>query len=295
MPLNFRSDLAVECRDPKRAVAGVDFRQEELPDYKISHLKIKNEEGVRALGKPVGNYITIELPPIGEYAELYGAGTERAARELRDMLPGSGTVLVVGLGNDSMTPDALGPRCCAQVLATRHIGKELAQSAGLGSLRPVTCLIPGVVGRTGIESGELIAAAVRAVRPAAVIAADALAARQLSRLGRTVQITDSGVVPGSGVGNARLEISAKTLGVPVVALGVPTVVDAATLVNDLTGESVKKIKAEECGTAEECGAMMVTPREVDLLIERAAKILSMAVNRALQPHLSAEELLLLME
>ena len=285
--MNFRSDLAVECRDPKRAAAGVEFRQEELPAYKISRLRIVNEEGARTLGKPVGNYITIELPPIGDYAELYGEGTERMARELRGMLPDTGTVLVVGLGNDSMTPDALGPRCCAQVLATRHISGELARSAGLGSLRPVTCLIPGVVGRTGIESGELIAAAARAIRPAAIVAVDALAARQLSRLGCTVQITDSGVVPGSGVGNARLEISAKTIGVPVVAVGVPTVVDAATLVNDLTGETPKKMKAEDCED------MMVTPREVDLLIGRAAKILSMAINRALQPHLSAEEFLLL--
>ena len=283
--MSFRSDLALECRDPKRAASGVEFRQEELQDYKISRLHIGTEEGARTLGKPVGRYITIELPPIDQ-AELYGDGMERAASELRNMLPDSGTVLVVGLGNNNMTPDALGPRCCAQVLATRHIGGELAESAGLGTLRPVTCLIPGVVGRTGMESGELIAAAVRAIRPAAVVTVDALAARQLSRLGRTVQITDSGVVPGSGVGNARMEISAKTLGVPVAAIGVPTVVDAATLVNDLTGEPVK-------AKTEEYDAMMVTPREVDLLIERAAKILSMAINRALQPHLSVEDFIVL--
>ena len=284
--MNFRSDLALECRDPKRATPGVEFRQEDTPEYKITRLHITNSGGARTLGKPVGRYVTIELPPIGDYAELYGAGMERAAQELRRMLPESGTVLVAGLGNSSMTPDALGPRCCAQVLATRHIGGDLAENAGLGTLRVVTCLIPGVVGRTGIESGELIAAAVREVRPAAVIAVDALAARQLSRLGCTVQITDSGIVPGSGVGNARLEISTKTLGVPVVSVGVPTVVDAATLVNSLTDGQPK---------TEGCEAMMVTPREVDLLIERAAKILSMAINRALQPHLSVQDFFVLID
>ena len=282
--MNFRSDLALECRDPKRAVTGVEFRQEDAPEYHITHLHITNSEGARTLGKPVGRYVTIELPPIGDYAELYGAGMERAAQELRQMLPASGTVLVVGLGNSSMTPDALGPRCCVQVVATRHIGGELSERAGLGALRAVTCLTPGVVGRTGIESGELIAAAVREVRPSAVIAVDALAARQLSRLGCTVQITDSGIVPGSGVGNARLEISANTLGVPVVSVGVPTVVDAATLVSSLTDGQPK---------TEGCETMMVTPREVDLLIERAAKILSMAINRALQPHLSVQDFFVL--
>ncbi|MDR0532162.1 MAG: GPR endopeptidase [Oscillospiraceae bacterium] len=277
-----RTDLALECREPQRQIPGIECREENHGDYSLTRLRVLDETGARALGKPPGTYVTIELPPIGDYPDLYGDGMECAARELRAMLPAQGTVLVVGLGNDSMTPDALGPRCCEQVLATRHISGELAESAGLGALRPVTCLTPGVLGRTGMESGELILAAVRAISPAAVLTVDALAARKLARLGCTIQITDSGVVPGSGVGNARLEISRKTLGVPVAALGVPTVVDAATLVCDLTGEAAAWKEGE---------AMMVTPREVDLLIERAAKLCAMAINRALQPHLSVEDLL----
>jgi len=286
--MHFRSDLATECRDPLRQAPGLHFEEEQAEGYHISRLQVKDEQGSRAIGKPVGMYITIELPPLGEYAELFGPGMERAAEELRALLPREGAVLVVGLGNDRMTPDALGPRCCAQVFATRHITGELAQSAGLGGLRPVACLTPGVLGRTGVESGELIAAAAGALRPAAVITVDALAARRMSRLGCTLQISDSGIVPGSGVGNARLEISRATMGAPVVALGVPTVVDAATLVSDLTENAQAKPPQDYEG-------MMVTPREVDLLVERAAKLCAMAINRALQPHLQVEDLLELME
>jgi len=148
----------------------------------------------------------------------------------------------------------------------------------------VTTLTPGVLGRTGMESGELIAAAVQKLKPAAVITVDALAARSLSRLGSTIQITDSGIVPGSGVGNARLAISKNTIGVPVIALGVPTVVDAATLVSEL---------AAHCAPPPQSEQMMVTPREVDLLVERAAKLCAMAINRALQPHICVEDFLAL--
>ena len=282
--MNFRSDLALECREPLVQQQGLAVCEEDHGEYRITHLQVQNRAGAKAIGKPAGNYITIELPPLGEYADVFGEGMERAAEELRNLLPAEGTVLVVGLGNDSMTPDALGPRCCALVLATRHISGELAKSAGLGSLRPVTTLTPGVLGRTGIESGELIAAAVRSLRPAAVITVDALAARSLQRLGCTIQIADTGIVPGSGVGNARLEISKNTLGVPVIALGVPTVVDAATLVSEL---------AEIDNPPPESEQMMVTPREVDLLIERASKLCAMAINRALQPHMEVEDFLAL--
>jgi len=286
--LNFRSDLALECREPlgKEEQRGLRCSEEEHNGCRLTRLEILTGEGAKAIGKPVGTYVTIELPPLGEYAEVYGPGMECAADELRRMLPAEGHVLVVGLGNAAMTPDALGPCCCALVLATRHIAGELAKSAGLGSLRPVSCVTPGVLGRTGMESAELVAAAVRATRPAAVLTVDALAARKLSRLGCTIQLGDSGIVPGSGVGNARRELSRATLGVPVVSLGVPTVVDAATLVADL---------AEAPEPAAESANMMVTPREVDLLIERAAKLCAMAINRALQPHLSVEDFLELVE
>jgi len=286
--MNFRSDLALECREPldRAGQRGLRCDEEEHEGCRLTRLEVLDEIGAKAIGKPVGAYVTVELPPLGEYAQVYGPGMERVAEELRRMLPGEGPVLVVGLGNDSMTPDALGPRCCSLVLATRHIAGELARSAGLGSLRPVCCLTPGVLGRTGMESAELVAAAVGETQPAAVLTVDALAARKLSRLGCTIQLGDSGIVPGSGVGNARRELSRRTLGVPVISMGVPTVVDAATLVADLAQAPEPPAESE---------GMMVTPREVDLLIDRAAKLCAMAINRALQPHLDVEDFLELVE
>ncbi|MCL2531697.1 MAG: GPR endopeptidase [Oscillospiraceae bacterium] len=285
--MNFRSDLALECMDINQKLPGVHCHEDDHGEFRLTRLHVQNEQGARALGKPVGHYVTVELPPLGDYADVYGAAMHCIAEELHRLLPKQGTVLVAGLGNHSMTPDALGPLCCQQVLATRHIAAELAKSAGLGKLRPVSTLTPGVLGRTGMESSELIAAAVQALQPAAVIAADALAARSLSRLGCTVQMSNAGIVPGSGVGNARQQICESALGVPVIALGVPTVVDAATLVSELS----------DCqpNDAQRCKTMMVTPREIDLLVQRAAKLCSMAINRALQPHLSVEDFLALVE
>ena len=291
--INFRSDLALECREPLDLGKhrGLRCNEQDLEGCRLTRVEVLDEAGAKAIGKPVGTYVTVELPPLEEYAEVYGPGMECVARELRRMLPARGPVLVAGLGNSDMTPDALGPRCCALVLATRHLAAELAKSAGLGALRPVSCMTPGVLGRTGMESAELVAAAVRATKPAAVLTVDALAARKLSRLGCTIQLGDSGIVPGSGVGNARQELSRMTLGVPVISMGVPTVVDAATLVADLA-ESREQIAVN---AAAESANMMVTPREVDLLIDRAAKLCAMAINRALQPHLSIEDFLELVE
>ena len=172
-----------------------------------------------------------------------------------------------------------------------HIRGEIARAAGLEGLRPVAVLAPGVLGQTGIETGELLAAAVEQGKPAAVIAIDALASRSLSRLGCTVQLADTGISPGSGVGNKRKELSRETLGVPVIAMGVPTVVDAMTLAADLLGEEDAHrllTKVQPDGRA-----MMVTPREIDMLIDRAAFLCSLAVNTALQPTLSPDDILAL--
>ena len=185
----------------------------------------------------------------------------------------------------SITPDALGPKCASMIFATRHITGELLRSTGLSGLRCVTSVATGVAGETGAEAGEIIKGVVQTVAPDVVITIDALAARNVERLGRTIQMCDTGIIPGSGVGNSRQEISKKTIGVPVISIGVPTVVDAATLIMDCTGN--------ENSVSEKAGTMMVTPREIDLMIERAAKLTSLAVNRALQPDISAEDLLIL--
>ena len=238
--------------------------------------------------KPINRftYITAEIPNLTKYSCADESVMTILGSLLSDLLPKDGTVLTVGLGNDNITPDALGPLSCSMILATRHISGELAKSVGLDSLRPSAVHTPGVLGQTGVESAEIIKGIVRQINPAAVIVIDALAARRLSRLGCTVQMSDTGIIPGSGVGNSRAEISKSTLGIPVVSIGVPTVVDAGTLVHGLIGESTP-LKKENSN-------MIITPREIDLVIDRAARLVGMAVNKALQPHISAEEILMLL-
>ncbi|MDR2525234.1 MAG: GPR endopeptidase [Oscillospiraceae bacterium] len=294
--MNFRSDLALECREPLRSQPeGLAWSEERRGEIRVSRVQVTSAAAAQAMGKPQGHYVTLDVPPFGESADIFGEALDCAARELAALVPPAGTVLVVGLGNDGITPDALGPRCCAQVLATRHLGGELAKAAGMENLRPVACLAAGVLGRTGMESGEWIAAAVRVLEPVAVITIDALAARRLARLGCTVQLADSGIIPGSGVGNARKAITPEALGRPVISVGVPTVVDAATLAVDLLEQSGAQLPEAVLRRALAPGGaqMMVTPREVDLLIERAAKLLAMAINCALHPGWQPEDFLAL--
>ena len=191
--------------------------------------------------------------------------------------------MAAGLGNTEITPDALGPAVARGIFATRHIPKELTKAAGLDLLRQVSVITPGVLGQTGIEAGELIKAAAEKIKPAAVIVIDALAAQSGDRLFKTVQLCDTGIAPGSGGGNNRKElnrrgeISEKTVGVPVIAIGVPTVIDADTLSERLTGISPEK-KSE----------MFVTPKDVDMLTQRLAKLLAEAINMFLQPETDPE-------
>ena len=209
--------------------------------------------------------------------------------ELCKLLPDHGTILVAGLGNESITPDALGPRATRRLFATRHINGEIARVTGFQNLRPVAALCPGVLGQTGIETAEILESVVRGISPSAVIVIDALSSRRLSRLGTTVQLTDTGLSPGSGVGNKRAEISLRTLGVPVIAIGVPTVVDGATLIADwLDSYGIDPRKEPQF---ERESFMMVAPKEVDLLIDRAAEVVAMGINCALQPTLDEQELL----
>ncbi len=285
-----RTDLAAEKRDMlgEKEVEGVDCEEQAYDNIKISRIHVLNDAGAKKLGKPVGAYVTIQSPPFAGGIETSYEEIELIAKELETMLPKErGLVLVVGLGNRSITPDALGPDAAGQVLATRHIKKEVAESAGLGDLRPVAAIAPGVLGQTGVETGEIIASMVREIHPSAVIVVDALAAKSIERLGCTIQISDTGIVPGSGVNNARKALDRQTLGVPVIAVGIPTVVDAATLACDL----LEADDDETVGKVTPRGqSMIVTPREVDVIIERAAKVLALAINKALQPSMELEDI-----
>lgn len=284
--MNFRTDLAIERCEflGEKNIEGIEIERFEAKGATVSRIDVLNEKGARIVEKPVGRYVTVEVTPFAKHAQFIDDSFEVLCEEMKRMIPEKGSVLVAGLGNIRITPDALGPKCASMIFATRHITGELLKSTGLDGLRSVSAFSTGVMGETGAEAGELIEGAVKMLNPDIVITVDALAARSVSRLGNTVQMCNTGIVPGSGVGNSRKEISERTLGIPVIAIGVPTVVDAATLVSDYSGVSEVDDDAK---------TMMVTPREVDLMIERAAKLTSLAVNCALQKEIKPEDMLIL--
>lgn len=287
--MNFRTDLALERQEliGEERLKGVISQTEVKDRVKITRIEITNDTAARRLSKPIGNYVTAEVPPFSTDAEIFDGRLEILSEEIKNMLPVNGTVLVVGLGNISITPDALGPKSAGYILATRHISDELKKSIGFESMRSVASLSPGVLGQTGIETGEIVRGIVDRIKPSAVITVDALASRNLSRLGSTVQMSDTGISPGSGVGNQRKRLDETTLGVKVISIGVPTVVDGATLAHDL----IDKEKSTSYSVLPESEQMMVTPKEIDLLIERASKLVGMAINCALQPDISPEDIM----
>lgn len=297
MPYSVRSDLALERKELLRdECTGVSSEENHFGDIKITRITVENDEGSRRIGKPCGTYTTIELPCISQQSENDEDARTALSVELSRLLPKDGPVLVAGLGNSDITPDALGPKTIEKILATRHISGELSRSIGLGELRPVAAVSPGVLGKTGIETAEILSGIVGRVCPSAVIVIDALASRRLERLGKTVQISNTGIAPGSGVGNRRSEISAASLGVPVISMGVPTVVDALTLAHDiLLDDDDKDDKSEKSGAKvfPSAAEMMVTPREIDTVISGAAQLMALGINCTLHPHLTPEELLLL--
>lgn len=288
----FRTDLAIESSglEEGKLPAGVRQKQYAFGNLTIHSVNIADEEAASVIGKPIGDYITITAPPFHNAVEITEEEIDVIAGKIGELLPESGLVLVVGLGNNDITPDAIGPRTVHQVLATRHISGELAQQSGLDGLRAAAAIAPGVLGQTGIETSEIIASVVSRIHPVAVVVIDALAARSAARLGRTIQIASTGISPGSGVMNARKELSEETLGVPVVSVGIPTVVDAATLAGDLLEGGDDDLEARRALFEPGGQTMMITPREIDALIGHACRTLSLAVNKALQPQLTLEEI-----
>ena len=286
-----RTDLAVEARELAGGkVSGVDYKTYRESGLEISRLTVKTDRAKQILGKDMGTYITIALPSLTDNFSSTDKRLAAIGGEIRRLLPVNGLILVAGLGNEEITPDSLGPKTALKVLATRHIQGELARASGLDRLRPVAVMNTGVTGQTGIETGEYILSVVKRIRPNAVVAIDALASRRLERLGTTLQISDAGISPGAGVGNHRTKINSETIGVPVISIGVPTVVDVRTLAGDLladTGESADDLPAL---TKE----MVVIPREIDLLTERASRLLGFALNAALQDRFELSKLVELM-
>ena len=287
----FRTDLAVEAiENHKTAAALPHVRQSDrtLEGFAVHEVRILSVDAAREIGKPQGRYLTLELDAlIRREEDAFPRACKALSTLLRELLPrpNDGPVLIAGLGNRMITPDAIGPQTADHVIATRHL---VAQSpAVFADWRPVSALAPGVLGQTGVETGEVICGVLDRVRPAAVIAVDALAAGRLSRLLRTVQLADTGITPGAGVGNARAALNEETLGVPVIAVGVPTVVDGATLAHEISSQ----LGQPACEALDDLSQpVMITTRDIDREVADISRMIGYAVNMALHPHLSVADI-----
>ncbi len=308
---NFRTDLALERRDIFKKnnnldeIDGVETENKEIDEnLKVSKVKITNQNGEQAIGKPIGDYITIDIKKlrIAEEDEIQKSA-EVLSTELKEVInkhvQSKDDVLVVGLGNMYVTPDSLGPKVINDIDVTRHIIKYLPQYIDENA-RPVSAISPGVLGTTGIETLEILEGIVNNIKPKLLIVIDALASRSIERISSTIQISDTGIVPGAGVGNTRKELSQRTLNIPVVAIGIPTVVESAVLVNDCLDLFIEKLqneaksndylnKLKDQDNYEEIKEalnpndynIIVTPKEIDELIDNMSSIVARGINMSL--------------
>ena len=277
-----RTDLALEARERYEEdveIRGVSVEEtyDEKRDIRATTVRIESENGAKAMGKPIGVYITLEAPKLSEPDKDYHREVSEALAVYLQELLGTKeerSVLVVGLGNWEVTPDALGPEVVGNLRITRHVVKEYGKAAfEKEKVHMVSGIVPGVMAQTGMETLEIVRGVVEETQPDVVVAIDALAARSSKRLNRTIQISDAGIHPGSGVGNHRHSLTRETIGVPVVAIGVPTVVDAATIVYD----AVRDRNAVPPGL----NSMFVTPKDIDETIKHLSFTISEALNIAL--------------
>ncbi len=320
---NARTDLAVEAKEMYmengaiiEEIKGVEAEDEVFDcGISVTRVMITDENGEKILGKPEGRYITVELPDNGQVRqETYEEACRICAKELCTLLKKSvdDTALVVGLGNRNITADAVGPKCVDSVLVTRHLLEYMPEEID-SRLRSVCAVSPGVLGITGIETGEMVKGLVEKVKPSVVIAVDALCSRRMDRVNSTIQMSDTGITPGAGIGNKRMAIDEKTLGVPVIAIGVPTVIDAATIAGDTIDVLLEDLRnnAKENEPLykmlsivanedkyilikqvlkEGYGDFVVTPKEVDTLVGRVADIIANGINIALHKGITLDDI-----
>lgn len=289
--MNFRTDLALERKElvKGKAVDGIKVKEKQNSECKTTIIDIVSESAAKKIGKGIGRYITLEMNAFSDEAAVSDGRLKALTESIESLIPeGDGTVLVAGVGNADITSDALGPMTASMIFSTRHIDEEVQRTAGFSKkLRPVAAVSTGVLGKTGIESGEYIKSICGEVNPQCVITIDALAAGSVSRLGTTVQMSDTGIAPGSGIGNARKRVDEELLGVPVIAIGVPTVVDAVSLASELSGVSAEEFNNDILSQGE---SLIVAPKDIDLMVKNASYLLALAINCALQPSLTPYEL-----
>ncbi len=291
-----RTDLAVEARDLYNEASksagdpdGVISTEFESEGLKVHAVDITTENGAQKLGKPAGRYVTIDIDPLIAHEEnAFARAVNAIAGELKKLLQPDPNkpVMVVGLGNKEITPDSIGPRAAEKILATRHLLSSMPNQFGM--LKPVTVLSPGVLGMTGIESGEIISGVAAKVPPSVLIIIDALASREAGRLCRSVQLSNTGVTPGSGVNNNRFAINRQSMGIPCISIGVPTVVDAATLTADIMDD--QGLKYDINALHDKYGSTFVTLKEIDVQASDCAKVIAYGVNASIQTELSIEDI-----
>lgn len=314
--MNKRTDLALESAElywetsESREIDGVLVEEAGDEEIRITRVEIISEEGEKTIGKQQGKYITIELPSLVESdSSVLKKASQFLSDELRNMMGERKLTLVCGLGNSEITPDSLGPKVNRRLVVTRHLFSYMPDS--VEHLAPVCALAPGVLGITGIETVEIIKGVVDRISPDLVIVVDALASRKTERVSSTIQISDSGISPGSGVGNRRKAINRETIGVPVIAVGVPMVVDAATIANDtidlVMGKLIEQVGEELNGLLQnmdrdekhqfirqslpkEMEMMVVTPKDIDMLSDKIALVVANGINHALHSGITDEEI-----
>ena len=308
---NFRTDLALERNDILKKsnnleeIDGIETEKKEINEkLSVSRVKITNKNGEQAIGKPIGTYITIDINKLrmAEEEDIEESAiilSEELRAIINKHVESKDDILFVGLGNIYVTPDSLGPKVINDIYVTRHIIKYLPQYIDENT-RPVSAISPGVLGTTGIETLEILEGIVQNIKPKLLIVIDALASRSIERISSTIQLSDTGIVPGAGVGNTRKELSEKTLGIPVIAIGIPTVVESAVLVNDCLNLFIEKMQQdaksndylnnlknkdnyEEIKEALNPSNynMIVTPKEIDELIENMSNIVARGINMSL--------------
>lgn len=304
-----RTDLAIEAHEmcgkeeaEKNHLNGIDVHEYSDDGVNVTAIEIKNEHGSSVLGKPIGRYITIEAPQLNYSTEIYEKTCMEVSKQLKTLykINENTKTLVVGLGNKLITPDALGPQVISKLMVTNHVKVHMNDLFD-NSYSSVCALIPGVLGTTGIETSDIIKGVADKISPELIIVVDALASRSIDRISTTIQISDTGINPGSGVENKRNAIDEELLGIPVISIGVPTVVDAATIASDCIEAAFSDIGDNSFDDTDKrdliyralsknARNMMVTPKDIDLVIERSAKTVANGINLALHRNLTLEDI-----
>lgn len=288
------TDLALEARELNPEIDGISEEKESFPDIEVTRISVENEKAAERIGKRIGKYVTLDAPGLVDRPlDLFSSLSDRLAKELTSFIgrqEGAESIVVVGLGNRSVTPDSLGPKAAEKVFVTRHVKQYMPEAFGF-PVASVASIAPGVLGSTGVETFEIIKGLIERIRPDLIIAVDSLASRRASRISTTIQLSDAGIDPGSGVGNMRRGLNRESLGIPVIAIGVPLVVYASTITQDtismiadetgLHGDEEKLKELAQKVITERMDGMIVTPKDIDSIVADMSGILADGINRAL--------------